>query len=107
MEAFCLPLPPLNEQEAIVEIIESQLSVIEHIRAGVSAKLEEAKPLRQSILRYAFTGQLASQDPRDEPAFELLKRIAAEQEERMRQALAAKKAGKKPREPRKWTAKTA
>ena len=32
----------------------------------------------QSILRHAFTGQLVSQDPNDEPASELLKRIAAE-----------------------------
>jgi len=36
--------------------------------------------VRQSILRHAFTGQLVPQDPNDEPASELLKRIAAERE---------------------------
>ena len=85
-----LPLPSLAEQEAIVEAVEDQLSVIEHIEADVAAKLKSAQALRQSILRHAFTGQLVPQDPHDEPASELLKRIAADRDQRTRQAQAAK-----------------
>jgi len=40
--------------------------------------LKSASALRQSILRHAFTGQLVPQNPKDEPASELLKRIAIE-----------------------------
>jgi len=77
-----IALPPLAEQEGIVEAVEDQLSVIDHLEADLDAKLKNAQGLRQAILRHAFTGQLVSQDPNDEPASELLKRIAAERESR-------------------------
>jgi type I restriction enzyme S subunit len=86
-----LPLPPCVEQEAIVEAVEDQLSVIEHLEADLEAKLKSSRALRRSILRHAFTGQLVPQDPKDEPAAELLKRIAAQREELARQTQAAKK----------------
>lgn len=93
-----LPLPPIAEQEAIVEAVEAQLSVIDHLEADIAAKLKSAQGLRQSILRHAFTGQLVPQDPNDEPAAELIKRIATERAERARMAasarLATKAAGK-------------
>ena len=73
-----IPLPPIAEQEAIVEAVEDQFSVIEHLEHEIDAKLTAAHGLRHSILRQAFTGQLVPQDPNDEPASELLKRIAAE-----------------------------
>ncbi|MFZ4776639.1 MAG: restriction endonuclease subunit S [Terrimicrobiaceae bacterium] len=83
-------LPSLAEQEAIVEAVEDQLSVIDHLEADLDARLKSAQALRQSILRHAFTGQLVPQDPSDEPAGELLKRIIAEREHRTRQANATK-----------------
>jgi type I restriction enzyme S subunit len=92
--AMEFPLPPLAEQEAIVEAVEDQLSVIDHLDADLDAKLKSAQVLRQSILRHAFTGQLVPQDRNDEPASKLLKRIAAEQEERARQVAAAKQSAK-------------
>ena len=88
--AMEIPLPSLAEQETIVETVEDQLSVIEHLEADLEAKLKSAQALRQSILRHAFTGQLVPQDPNDEPAAELLKRIAAERELRVQQSKAAK-----------------
>jgi type I restriction enzyme S subunit len=99
------PLPPLAEQEAIVDAVEDQLSVIDHLEGDIEAKLESAQALRQSILRHAFTGQLAPQDPNDEPASELLKRIAAEREERARLARAANQAKSKDWIPRRRAAK--
>jgi type I restriction enzyme S subunit len=90
LRSFPVPLAPAGEQEAIVETVEDQLSVIDHIEADLETKLQTAQALRQSILRHAFTGQLVPQDPNDVPASELLKRIAAEREERARQAAAAR-----------------
>ena len=93
--AMEFPLPPLAEQEAIIEAVEDQLSVIEHLEADLDVKLKAAQALRQSILRHAFTGQLVPQDPNDEPATELIKRIVVAREERTLQAAAAKQATKK------------
>jgi type I restriction enzyme S subunit len=90
-----VPLPPLAEQEAIIEAVEDQLSVIDHLEADLDTKLKSAQALRQSILRHAFTGKLVPQDPNDEPVSALLKRIAAEREVRAREAAAVKQAAKK------------
>lgn len=79
-----VPLPAPEEQAAIVEAVEDQLSVIEHLEADLESKLKSAQTLRQSILRHAFTGRLVPQDPNDEPAAALLKRIAADRAERVR-----------------------
>ncbi len=76
------PLPPYAEQQAIVEGVEDQLSVIDHLETDLETKLKSAAALRQSILKAAFEGKLAPQDPNDEPATELLKRIAAKRAER-------------------------
>ena len=90
--APCLiPLAPLNEQEAIVASVQAQLSAIDQLEADINAKLQSAQALRQSILKHAFTGKLVPQDPDDEPASELLKRIAAERKARLQEAAAAKR----------------
>jgi type I restriction enzyme S subunit len=99
------PLPPLDEQAAIVEAVEDQLSVIDHLEDDLEAKLKSAQALRHSILRHAFTGQLVPQDPSDEPASELLKSIADEREERAREARAATQAKHKLRAPRRRAAR--
>lgn len=88
-------LPPEAEQEAIVEAVEDQLSVIDHLEADLETKLKSAESLRQTILRHAFAGQLVPQDQNDEPASELLKRIAAEREARAREAAAANQTNNK------------
>src|SRR5262249_3924362 len=86
LDEFSIPLPPLAEQEAIIEAVEDQVSVVEHLEGDVEAKVKSAQVLRQATLRHAFTGQLVPQDPNDEPASDLLKRIAADREERARRA---------------------
>jgi len=101
-----LPLAPRAEQEVIIGEVEDQFSVIEHLEADLAAKLKSAQALRQSILRHAFTGQLVLQDPKDEPAAELLKRIAAEREERARQILAARRVIAKAKSSRKKRVRT-
>ena len=75
-----VPLPPLAEQHRIVAEVERRLSVIQQAEATVTASLVRADRLRQSILKQAFSGQLAPQDLDDEPASVLLERIRAERE---------------------------
>lgn len=101
LKRFPIPLPPLHEQQAIVEEVDDHISVIEHLEAEIAMRLKAAGALRQSILRHAFTGQLVPQDPNDEPTSELLKRIAAEREERGRAAAAEKRNASRQKQPRK------
>ena len=93
LAAFAFPLPPAAEQDAVIDVAENQLSVIEQLEAAIDAKLQSARILRQSILKHAFSGKLVLQDPNDEPAAELLKRIAAERTARTRKTVAAKGSG--------------
>ncbi|HEY7329595.1 MAG TPA: restriction endonuclease subunit S [Gemmataceae bacterium] len=69
------PLPPVDEQRAIVAKVEQQLSDIEATDNYITASLKRAARLRQSILKEAFAGRLVPQDPNDEPASVLLERI--------------------------------
>lgn len=53
-----LRLPPLLEQTRIVAEVERRLSVVEELESAVSANLQRATRLRQSILQKAFSGRL-------------------------------------------------
>jgi type I restriction enzyme S subunit len=55
---LAFPLPPLAEQTRIVAEVERRLSVVEELESVVSANLQRATRLRQSILQKAFTGEL-------------------------------------------------
>jgi type I restriction enzyme S subunit len=104
IKQFTVPLPPLHEQQQIVAEVEDQLSIIEHVESDVVNKLKATHALRQSILRDAFNGRLIPQNPNDEPASELLKRIAAEREERQLQAISTKRSSVKKKQARKRAA---
>lgn len=80
MAALSLPIPPIEEQNYIVETVQSILSVIEKLENEIIVQFKQSKKLRQSILKKAFVGQIVSQDRNDEPASELLARIQAERE---------------------------
>lgn len=75
-----VPLPPLAEQQKIVEEIERRFSIANEIERVVNQSLKKSESLRQSILKRAFEGKLVSQDPNDEPADVLLERIKAEKQ---------------------------
>lgn len=74
------PLPSAGEQVEIVREVESRLTAADRLAARLDRQLERARATRQSLLREAFAGRLLSQDPNDEPASLLLKRIRAARE---------------------------
>lgn len=85
IEDFFIPLPPLAEQQRIVEKIESMepyLAQYDKIEKQLTKLESEIKDkLKKSILQYAIQGKLVKQDPNDEPASVLLERIKAEKEQ--------------------------
>ncbi|MDA1274474.1 MAG: restriction endonuclease subunit S [Verrucomicrobia bacterium] len=58
LKAMAIPLPPLTEQTPIVAEVERRLSVVEELESVVTANLQRATRLRQSILQKAFTGRI-------------------------------------------------
>ncbi len=78
-----LPVPPLKEQKEIVRRVESLFTLADTVEKQYFAAKQRTDKLTQSLLAKAFRGELVPQDPNDEPAAELLKRIQAE---RMQQA---------------------
>ena len=84
LKEFLIPLPPLEEQQRIVDKINSFEPLLEKydkVEKELS-KLEKEFPdkLKKSILQYAIEGKLVKQDPNDEPASVLLERIKQEKE---------------------------
>ena len=70
-----IPLPPLAEQQRIVTEIEHWFSVIDQVEKDKSDLRTIIKQAKNKILDLAIHGKLVPQDPNDEPASELLKRI--------------------------------
>ena len=79
-----IAVPPINEQKRIVAKIEELLPFIEEYdkKEQRLTVLNQQFPeqLKKSILQAAIQGQLVAQDPNDEPASELIKRIQAEKD---------------------------
>ena len=72
---FFFPLPPLAEQERIVEKVEQLLAIVDTIEQLQEELKALVKQTKNQVLNYAIAGKLTHQDPNDEPAEALLKRI--------------------------------
>ena len=70
-----IALPPYNEQLRIVSEIEQWMALIDEIETDKQSMQEFIKQAKSKILDFAIHGKLVPQDPNDEPAIELLKRI--------------------------------
>ena len=70
-----IPLPPFAEQQRIVAEIERWFSLIDIIENEKDDLQTTIKQTKSKILNLAIHGKLVPQDPNDEPAIELLKRI--------------------------------
>ena len=72
---FYIPIPPIEEQKRIVETGNYWLHLVESIESNKKDIINTITKAKQEVLRKAICGELVSQDPTDEPAIELLKRI--------------------------------
>lgn len=70
-----IPLPPLAEQERIVNEIQRLFSIIDIVENGKDGLQTAIQQAKNKILDHAIHGKLVPQDPNDEPASELLKGI--------------------------------
>ena len=70
-----IPLPPFKEQGRIVSEIEKCFSTIDQIDNNMADLESYIKKVKLHILDLAISGKLVPQDPADEPAIDLLKRI--------------------------------
>ena len=70
-----VPLPPIREQKRIVEKIKYVFGIIGQLDKSNDNLQETIKQAKSKILDLAIHGKLVPQDPTDEPASELLKRI--------------------------------
>ncbi len=72
---FFVPLPPFNEQKRIVEAIGQWFELIDQLERNKQDLQEAIKQTKAKVLALAIHGKLVPQDPNNEPAIELLKRI--------------------------------
>ena len=82
--SILIPLPPLAEQQRIIEAIESALEKVDEYGESYN-RLEQLykefpDKLKKSILQYAMQGKLVEQDPNDESVEVLLEKIRAEKQ---------------------------
>lgn len=78
LESIPLALPPPEEQERILNILDSEIGSIESAMDKAAGLIEKCDIFDKSTLSKAFRGQLVPQDPKDEPASVLLERIRGE-----------------------------
>jgi len=84
-------LPPLEEQKEIVRQTNKLFAFADKLEVHYKKAKEKIDKLPQSVLAKTFRGELVPQDPDDEPASELLKKIIAEKEKRQSEIKKTKK----------------
>ncbi|MEJ8744375.1 restriction endonuclease subunit S [Mediterraneibacter sp. HCN-7094] len=82
---YLFTLPPLNEQQRILNAVHNVNSLIESIENSKDNLKVDINRTKAKILDLAIRGKLIPQNPDDEPASVLLERIRAEKEEIIKQ----------------------
>lgn len=80
LRGFELRLPSLEEQTEIVLRVEILLDFVDRLEARLQTAQTATERLTPALLAKAFRGELVPPDPNDEPASELLQRLAARAE---------------------------
>ncbi|WP_346343515.1 restriction endonuclease subunit S [Porphyromonas levii] len=80
LKNFYIPIPPLKEQRRILDEVNKWLSFVESIETSTLNLQDTIKQTKSKILDLAIHGKLVPQNPADEPASELLKRINSKAE---------------------------
>ena len=75
LKNFLIPIPPLAEQKRIANEIERWFTLIDELESNEGDLLKAIDKAKSKILDLAIHGKLVPQDPNDEPAIDLLKRI--------------------------------
>lgn len=75
LKAIQIKLPTINEQTEIVRIVDNLLAKEQKAHSIAQNALAKIDLIKKSILVRAFRGQLATNNPADESAVELLKRV--------------------------------
>jgi len=71
-----LPLPPVEEQRSRIAELDRQFSILDSLTTALDQALTRSEQLRRGILNHAFSGRLVPQISSDEPASQMLARIA-------------------------------
>ncbi len=79
MNALILPIPEINEQNEIVNLIDQMIEKEIQAKEAAESVIDQIDTMKKSVLARAFRGELGTNDPSDEPAIELLKRVLQEQ----------------------------
>ena len=80
-EKLLVPLPPLSEQSRIAAKIAQLFALLRKVESSTQQYAKLQTLLKSKVLDLAMRGKLVKQDPNDEPASELLKKIKAEKAE--------------------------
>lgn len=73
--AYSFNVPSIPEQEKIVSVIQKLLSKEQQTKEAAEIVLDQIELMKKSILARAFRGELGTNDPSEESAVELLKRV--------------------------------
>ena len=66
VEALAVPVPPFEEQNEIVKLVDEKLSIVEEIEIQLETNMQRSDALRRSILNNAFAGKLIPQSNKDD-----------------------------------------
>jgi len=75
LKNFYIPIPPIEEQQRILKEVDRWMLLVDSIDSNKEHLESIIKQAKRMILDLAIHGKLVPQDPNDEPALELLKRI--------------------------------
>lgn len=103
LREYEIPLPPLDEQKEIVRQVDKLFALADKVEDHYQKAKARVDALAQSVLAKAFRGELAPQDPDDEPAEKLLQRI---REEKAKMEAELKNSSRRARGTRRNGAKT-